>query len=127
MSHQQPRIRSILSLVGAVAAVTAVLDQVTKLLVMKHFSPGDGVVVLPGFFDLTLLFNKGAAFGLFSRIESDVVRLGLLAISTTVALSVLFFVLLREYREDLWGQSTVGLILYQKGFQTKITFIARFG
>jgi len=111
MNYQQLRITSILSLVGAVAAVTAVLDKVTKWLVMKHFSPGEGMTVLPGLFDFTLLFNRGAAFGLFSRIESDVIRLGLLAISTIIALSVLFIVLLREYREDLWGQAIVGLVL----------------
>jgi hypothetical protein len=104
MSHQQPGVRAILSLVGAVAAATALLDQVTKLLILRQFSPGEGVTVLPGLFDLTLLFNKGAAFGLFSRIESDVIRLGLLAITTIIALTVLFIVLLREYREDLWGQ-----------------------
>jgi signal peptidase II len=105
MSHQQPGVRGILSLVGAVAAATALLDQVTKLLILRQFSPGEGVTVLPGLFDLTLLFNKGAAFGLFSRIESDVIRLGLLAITTIIALTVLFIVLLREYREDLWGQA----------------------
>jgi signal peptidase II len=111
MSHQQPGVRAILSLVGAVAAATALLDQVTKLLILRQFSPGEGVTVLPGLFDLTLLFNKGAAFGLFSRIESDVIRLGLLAITTIIALTVLFIVLLREYREDLWGQAIVGLVL----------------
>jgi signal peptidase II len=111
MSHQQPGVRGILLLVSAVAAVTAVLDQATKLLVMRQFSPGEGVNVLPGLFDLTLLFNKGAAFGLFSGIESDVIRLGLLAVTTIVALTVLLIVLLREYREDFWGQAIVGLVL----------------
>ena len=111
MSHQQPRVRGVLSIVSAVAAATAILDQATKWSVTRYFSPGEGVVVVPGLFDLTLLFNKGAAFGLFSRIESDVLRLGLLAISTTVALSVLFIVLFREYREDSWGQAIVGLVL----------------
>jgi signal peptidase II len=45
-----------------VAAVVIVLDQITKLVVLERFMPGERLPVIPGLFDLTLLFNRGAAF-----------------------------------------------------------------
>ncbi|HLS87995.1 MAG TPA: signal peptidase II [Burkholderiales bacterium] len=45
---------------GAAAAVVAV-DQLVKALVLSAFQPGEGVAVT-GFFNLVLVFNKGAAF-----------------------------------------------------------------
>ena len=39
-----------------------VLDQVTKYLVIDHFEYAERMPVIPGFFDLTLLYNPGAAF-----------------------------------------------------------------
>jgi signal peptidase II len=39
-----------------------VIDQLTKILVVRSFSLGERKAVIDGFFDLTLLYNKGAAF-----------------------------------------------------------------
>jgi hypothetical protein len=44
------------------ALVVIVLDQITKVAVLDYFEPGQRLAVIPGFFDLTLLFNRGAAF-----------------------------------------------------------------
>lgn len=44
-----------------IAAIIIALDQLTKTLVNRTFSYGEREAVLP-FFDLTLLYNKGAAF-----------------------------------------------------------------
>jgi signal peptidase II len=44
------------------ATVVALLDQLTKLLVLRTFAPGERYSVVAGFFDLTLVFNRGAAF-----------------------------------------------------------------
>ena len=43
------------------AAVIIVADQITKAIVLAHFAPGERVAVT-GFFNLVLVFNKGAAF-----------------------------------------------------------------
>lgn len=45
----------------AVALVVAVLDQLTKQLVMGSLQPGDSIAVAP-FVNLVLWFNRGAAF-----------------------------------------------------------------
>jgi signal peptidase II len=46
----------------SLAAIVVMLDQVTKVLVVRHFSLGERLPVVPGWFDLTLVYNKGAAF-----------------------------------------------------------------
>jgi signal peptidase II len=44
------------------AAVIFLVDQLTKVMVVRSFSIGERLPVINGFFDLTLLYNKGAAF-----------------------------------------------------------------
>ncbi|MGD9945154.1 MAG: signal peptidase II [Burkholderiaceae bacterium] len=46
----------------ALASLILLLDQATKELVERLFSFGERLPVLPGLFDLTLLYNRGAAF-----------------------------------------------------------------
>ena len=45
----------------AVSAAIVVADQLTKWLVLSRFAPGERIE-LTGFFNLVLVFNKGAAF-----------------------------------------------------------------
>ena len=48
-------------------AVVIVVDQASKLAITRLFAYGDRKPVLPGFLDLTLLYNKGAAFSFLSN------------------------------------------------------------
>lgn len=41
-----------------------VLDQITKVAVLKTIGPEDIVPVIPGFFNLVQVHNRGAAFGM---------------------------------------------------------------
>jgi len=45
-----------------IAFAVLVLDQATKQVALLAFKTGERMPVIPGFFDLTLLFNRGAAF-----------------------------------------------------------------
>jgi len=45
----------------AIALAIVVADQATKWLVLESLAPGQRIAVLP-FFDLVLVFNKGASF-----------------------------------------------------------------
>jgi len=49
-----------------ISALVVALDQLTKLLVSANLAPTDQVAVLPGFLDLVLVRNYGAAFGLLA-------------------------------------------------------------
>ena len=44
------------------SAVIILLDQITKIAVEKRFNFAERLSVFQGFFDLTLVYNKGAAF-----------------------------------------------------------------
>jgi signal peptidase II len=56
--------------VGAIIGLVLVLDQFTKYLVEKSIRMYDVIPVLPGFFNLTHVRNKGAAFSLFSTMPN---------------------------------------------------------
>lgn len=46
----------------ALSFAVVVLDQITKTAVLMHFEFTERLNLIPGFFDLTLLYNPGAAF-----------------------------------------------------------------
>ena len=48
-----------------IAAIVVLLDRGAKWLVAKNIMLHDSIVVVPGFFRLTHVQNRGAAFGLF--------------------------------------------------------------
>lgn len=90
-----------------VAAVVAVLDQTTKLVVQAHLAPGDVVYVLP-FLDLVLVFNTGAAFSFLAG-ASGWQREFLAAVA--IAASVLIVYLLRRHADDRVFCAGLALIL----------------
>ena len=45
-----------------IAALVILLDQASKLTVLDRFREGEQLPVIPGFFNLTLWYNPGAAF-----------------------------------------------------------------
>ena len=49
------------------SAIIFTVDQLTKVLVVRSFSLGERKTVIPDFFDLTLLYNKGAAFSFLAN------------------------------------------------------------
>ncbi len=46
----------------ALAGIVVLLDQLTKLVVVRGFALGERQPVIPGWFDFTLVYNRGAAF-----------------------------------------------------------------
>ncbi len=49
------------------AAALLVIDQITKYLVVSHFSLGESIPLIPGIINLTYIHNRGAAFGIFQN------------------------------------------------------------
>ncbi len=74
-----------------IAALVA-LDQATKLLVARAVDLYESVIVIPGFFNITRIHNKGAIFGAFARADNRMVFWALtLASLTALALVVVYF------------------------------------
>jgi signal peptidase II len=69
-----------------IAAVIVVLDQATKVMVLGRLESNESVPVIPGIFDLTLVHNTGAAFGVLNSVEFPF-KTGLLAVVAIAALA----------------------------------------
>jgi signal peptidase II len=52
-----------------IAGLIVVVDQATKALILDRFHLGESATVIPGFFDLTLVHNTGAAFGFLNSVD----------------------------------------------------------
>jgi len=47
----------------AIALTVVALDQLTKLYIQRTLTLGEGIVIIPGFFQISYVLNPGAAFG----------------------------------------------------------------
>ncbi len=70
-----------------IALFVVVLDRLAKLLVERRIPLHDGIQIIPGFFRLTHLENRGAAFGLFADSPSPW-KIGALVLFSVIALVV---------------------------------------
>lgn len=53
---------------GLIVGIVLVLDQITKYVIQTHVRLHDSITVIPGFFNITHVRNKGAAFGILSTL-----------------------------------------------------------
>lgn len=70
-----------------IALAVVVIDQLTKWLVAKEIPLHDSISIIPGFFRLTHVQNRGAAFGLFDDSPSEW-KIGILILFSVVAMVV---------------------------------------
>jgi signal peptidase II len=99
-------VRWLLAVVGFVVG----LDQVSKALILDSFESGEIKEIIPGLFNLTLHYNPGVAFGMFADLE-DGARILVLTFTTVLALALVFYFLVTEYRYDRSGQFALALVL----------------
>ena len=104
---------------GAAAIVLA--DRLTKLWVLEAFAPGERLLVT-GFFNLVLVFNKGAAFSLFASAPGW--QTPLLATFALVAAAIVSVLIVRNAQRRLM---CVGLALILGGALGNLIDRLRFG
>jgi signal peptidase II len=87
------------------AFVVIIVDQITKQVFWRLFTPGYNVDVIPGILRITLVKNAGAAFGLFEggRI--------LFIIASVIAVVFITYLGLRLPRTETYKRVLLGLIL----------------
>src|SRR5256886_5085918 len=90
-----------------VAAAVLVLDELTKLAVLKYLGYAKEMVVIDGFFKFVHWGNTGAAWSLFNQFAGSNELLALFAVA---ALLVLFFTRHHFDSHTLLGQLSLGLI-----------------
>lgn len=83
------------------AAVIVIVDQLTKLLVVRTIPLGDRKPVVGGFLDLTFVYNKGAAFSFLAGADGWQ-RWFFIALGSVAAV-VIVFMLVRHGSQRLFG------------------------
>jgi len=73
----------------AVSLVVVFLDLLTKVIAVKVLFKKD-ITVIPGFFDFTLVWNRGAAFGVLAE-APEIVRKLILIFASGIAVLVAIF------------------------------------
>jgi len=69
-----------LARIFSIALAVLAIDRLTKYIIYKSLSCGQSVKVLPDIFHLTLVLNKGVAFGLFREQKTFFLLVAFLAI-----------------------------------------------
>ena len=87
-----------------IALLVLLLDRATKLAVARDISLHDTIQVIPGFFRLTHVENRGAAFGLFADSPAQW-KIAMLVLFSIVALVVVSALLWRNSH----SMSTTGI------------------
>lgn len=87
-----------------------ILDQLTKYAVSSRLALGHSIPVVDGLFNITLVYNPGAAFGMFSTLADNWRRLMLGGVSC-IALVVVLRFMLHEAKHDPVSQFALTAIL----------------
>ena len=90
--------------------ITVILDRLTKLAILNHFSLGESVNVIPSFFSLTYIRNTGAAFGILAHAD-PAFRVPFFVIVPLVALAAIFFIFKKIPDHDLKLSSALSLVI----------------
>jgi signal peptidase II len=95
-----------------IASLVVVLDRAAKWAVAKNISLYDNVQIIPGFFRLTHLENRGAAFGIFDNSPSEW-KITALIMFSIVALAIVAVLLWRNNHS--MSSTGIGLALILGG------------
>jgi signal peptidase II len=95
-----------------IAFVVVLLDRLSKLAVARNIPLHDGIQIIPGFFRLTHLENRGAAFGLFAESPSEW-KVAILVLFSAIALVVVSVLLWKN--SHAMSTTGVGLALILGG------------
>ncbi len=99
-----------LSLLLLIVLVVVGLDQLTKIQVEEALELYEIVPVIDGVFNLTLNYNKGAAFGIFADLPDSFRHIVLWGVSGIAFIAILYFLFV-EYATNMGAQLSLALIL----------------
>jgi len=94
-----------------IALIVVLIDQVSKSLALSRLEPHQIISVIPGFFNIVFVENRGMAFGIFNQTKPGFAFIFLLA-TTISAIGVIMFFFWKK-RSHLW--LTIGLSLILGG------------
>jgi len=86
------------------------LDQISKTLVALNLNLYESRIVIPGFFNLTYVQNKGAIFGFFSHMDSFWIY-ALLTVASLAAFVLVAYYFIKTPSSEIFLKLSLSLIL----------------
>ena len=87
----------------ATVAAVAALDQATKIVALRSLADGGSVRIVPGYFDLRLVMNRGAAWGMLAGRRA-------LLVAVSAGMLALLWTNRRELAATRMGRISSGLL-----------------
>ncbi len=87
-----------------------ICDQITKLIVQKYMFPSQSFDIIKGYFNITYVLNKGAAFGILSNLSPSVRKPFFITISL-LALGLIIYLLFDTDKKEKLLRISYGMIL----------------
>ncbi|MDY6824564.1 MAG: signal peptidase II [Thermodesulfobacteriota bacterium] len=92
-----------------IAGLTFILDQTTKLIILKTMGIHQTIPVIPGFFNITRVHNPGGAFG-FMAGQSHGIRAALFLVISILAAGFVLYLYKKTERQYLFLLASLALI-----------------
>ena len=86
------------------------LDLITKELAVRYLSDIERIIIIPNYFDLTLVWNRGAAFGIFGQAPEYIRKLILIGASSVAAILTIAYAYLKNARLSTFELVALALI-----------------
>lgn len=93
-----------------VAGTTVLLDQITKVAIVKLLNYGQTIPVIKGFFNITYVLNPGGAFGIFAQ-QSQMIRVLVFLVFSILAVGVIMYMYVGVPRSHPMLANAFALIL----------------
>ncbi|PIU32217.1 MAG: signal peptidase II, partial [Syntrophobacteraceae bacterium CG07_land_8_20_14_0_80_61_8] len=98
------------NLVLLISSGIVILDQLTKFLVVRSFKLYESIIVINGFFNITYLRNKGAAFSFLADSNSSFI-LPFFIITTLAAIGVILYLIYEEGESHPFYLPSLSMVL----------------
>jgi len=90
--------------------VLLALDQTAKAVIVRSLGHYGSIQVIPGFFSLSRVHNKGAIFGMFNRMDGPLITV-LLTVASLVALVMVVVYFFKTPSSEKWMKISLAFIL----------------
>ena len=95
---------------AVISGLVIIIDQITKILILKNLPLFHSVTIIPGFFNITHIHNPGGAFGFMAHQDSNF-RNFLFILLASVAVGIIFYFYKNTNRTHPFLASGFALIL----------------
>ena len=94
---------------AGIAGLVVVLDQITKAIIVLKLPLYSSIIVIPGFFNITHIRNRGAAFGFLANQSSTLLGIFFILISV-LALFFVFYIYINTPKTHPLPSTALALI-----------------